>query len=185
VLETSLTWLGRLTTAPSGQDWRRLVDVYTPLFSNWLTRLGVPDSDREDLVQEVLVVVMKRVQDFEHRGPGAFRAWIRSILVNQARKFFRDRPLHPSIDPDQLAQDDSILARRWDAEHDHFIANRAMKIVEGDFAPATWQAFRRQVFDSQPAAEVAAELGLSLNAVLLAKSRILKRLREELRGLVE
>jgi len=60
-----------------------------------------------------------------------------------------------------------------------------MRAVEGDFAPATWAAFRRQVIDGCPPADVAAELGLSLNAVVLAKSRVLKRLREELRGLIE
>jgi RNA polymerase sigma-70 factor, ECF subfamily len=130
-------------------------------------------------------MIVRLVPGFEHRGPGAFRAWIRGILANQARKYFRDRPARPAIDPDQFVADDSALARRWDREHDEFFAARAMKIVEPDFAPATWQAFRRQVFDGCKPAAVAAELGLSLNSVLLAKSRVLKRLREELRGLVE
>ncbi len=183
-METSLTWLDRITTAPSGTDWRRLVDVYAPLVGEWLARLGVPASDRDDLVQEVLVVV-RRVKEFEHRGPGAFRAWVRGILANHARKFFRDRHQHPALDPDQLADDHSELATRWDREHDQFFAARALKAVEGDFAPSTWQAFRLQVFDGRKAADVAAELGLSLNSVLLAKSRVLKRLRAELAGLVE
>ena len=115
-METSLTWLDRLANAPSGPDWRRLVDVYAPLLADWLARAGVPASDRDDLVQEVLVAVVGRVSDFDRRGPGAFR---------------------------------------------------------------------RQVFDDCKAAAVAAELGLTVNGVLLAKSRVLKRLRDELRGLVE
>ena len=184
-METSLTWLDRLTTAPSGTDWRRLVDVYAPLVGEWLARLGVPASDRDDLVQEVLVVVVRRVKEFDHRGPGAFRAWVRGILANHARKYFRDRPTHPALDPDQLVADDSVLARRWDREHDEHFAARALRAVEPDFAPSTWEAFRLQVFDGRKAADVAAELGLSLNSVLLAKSRVLKRLREELRGLIE
>jgi RNA polymerase sigma-70 factor, ECF subfamily len=152
-METSLTWLDRLTTAPAGPDWRRLVDVYAPLLGDGLARVGVPAADRDDLVQEVLMAVVRLVPGFEHRGPGAFRAWIRGILANQARKYFRDRPARPAIDPDQLVADDSALARRWDREHDEFFAARAMKIVEPDFAPATWQAFRRQVFDGcKPAA---------------------------------
>ena len=57
--------------------------------------------------------------------------------------------------------------------------------MQGDFAPATWQAFRRHVLEGEPAGQVAEELGLSLNSVLLAKSRVLKRLRQELAGLVE
>ena len=60
-----------------------------------------------------------------------------------------------------------------------------MKRVQGDFGPTTWQAFRRQVLDGVAPAQVAAELGLSQNAVLLAKSRILKRLRAEVAGFVD
>ena len=60
-----------------------------------------------------------------------------------------------------------------------------MRRVQGDFAPATWQAFRRHVLEGEPAVRVAAALGLSLNAVRVARSRVLKRLRQELAGLVE
>jgi RNA polymerase sigma-70 factor (ECF subfamily) len=60
-----------------------------------------------------------------------------------------------------------------------------MRIVQPDFAPATWQAFRRQVIDGLPAAAAAEEAGITLNAALLAKSRVLKRLRQEVAGLVE
>ena len=125
-METSLTWLDRLTTAPAGPDWRRLMDVYAPLLSDGLARMGVPTADRDDLVQEVLVVIVERVQTFDHRGPGAFRAWLRGILANQARKYFRDRSAAPAIDPDQLAAADSELSRRWDREHDEFFAARAL-----------------------------------------------------------
>ncbi len=185
-METSLTWLGRLAgDAPTDGDWRRLLDVYGPLLSCWLARAGVPPADRDDLIQEVLMVVVRQVGDFEHRGPGAFRAWLRGILANHVRKFFRTRPATPTIDLDAVADPHSELGRVWDREHDEHLAARALRFVEGDFAPATWQAFRRQVIDGRTPAEVATELGLSLNAVILAKSRVLKRLREELRGLVE
>lgn len=73
----------------------------------------------------------------------------------------------------------------WDREHDEYHAARAMRVVEADFALATWAAFRRQVIDGLAPAAVAEELGLSVNAVVLAKSRVLKRIRAELRGLVE
>jgi RNA polymerase sigma-70 factor (ECF subfamily) len=185
-VETSLSWLNRLTSAPTEGDWKQLFDVYRPLLCNWLARAGVPAIDRDDLIQEVLVVIVRRVGEFDRRGSGAFRAWLRSILTNYLRKYFRDRrPLDPAIDLDELAADDSILGRRWDREHDEYLATRALRQVEGDFAAATWAAFRRQVLDGCPPSAVAAELGLSLNAVILAKSRVLKRLREELRGLVE
>ena len=131
------------------------------------------------------MVVVSRIAEFDHRGAGAFRGWLRAVLANHVRKFFRDRPAASAIDPDELSAEDSVLAKGWDQEHDEYLAARAMRLVEGDFAPATWQAFRRQVFEGRTAAEAAAELGLSLNSALLAKSRVLKRLREELRGLGE
>ena len=184
-METSLTWLGRLTGDATDADWRRLVDAYGPLLAAWLARAGVPAADRDDLVQDVLMVVVRRVAEFDRRGPGAFRAWLRGIAANHIRKFFRTRRESPAVDLDQLAGSDTALSRVWDREHDEFVAGRALRLVEGDFAPVTWRAFHRQVIDGRPPAEVAAELGLSLNAVILAKSRVLKRLREELRGLVE
>lgn len=183
-METSLTWLGRLTGAATDADWRLLVDAYGPLLHGWLARAGVPPGDRDDVVQDVLVVVVRRVGEFDRRGPGAFRAWLRGIVANRVRKFFQSRTAVPAVDLDAVADPDSHLGRAWDREHDEHLAARAMRAVEGDFAPTTWAAFRRQVVDGRPAAEVAAELGLSLNAVLLAKSRVLKRLREELAGLV-
>ena len=107
-METSLTWLDRITTAPSGTDWRRLVEVYGPLLHSWLSRAGVPVFERDDLVQEVFVVVVRRINEFDRRGPGAFRAWLRGILANHIRQFFRTRTDFPAIDLDQLAQDDSV-----------------------------------------------------------------------------
>ncbi len=80
---------------------------------------------------------------------------------------------------------ESALSRLWDRDHDEHVAASLLRRVQGDFTPATWQAFLRHVLEGAPAARVAEELGLSLNSVLLAKSRVLKRLRQELAGLVE
>ena len=74
---------------------------------------------------------------------------------------------------------------RPDREHDEHVLKALLRRVEGDFAPATWQAFRRHVMEGEPAAQVAESLGLTLNCVLLAKSRVLKRLRQESAGLVD
>jgi RNA polymerase sigma-70 factor (ECF subfamily) len=186
MVQTSLTWLGRLAGDPSEGDWKRLLDVYGPLLRGWLARSGVSAADHDDLVQEVLIVVVRRVSEFDHRGPGAFRAWLRGILANYIRKYFRDRaPSNPAIDLNALAASDSVLGREMDREHDEYLAARALRTVQADFAPATWAAFKQHVLDGQTAQEVASDLGLTVNSVLLAKSRILKRLRAELAGLVD
>ena len=79
----------------------------------------------------------------------------------------------------QLADPTSDLARQWDQDHDRHVFQKLLAIVEGDFEPSTWQAFTRFAVEGRPAAQVAGELGLTESAVVQAKFRILKRLREE------
>ena len=82
--ETSLSLLERLRQSPENEGWNRLSDLYAPLIRAWLRRYDVQDSDANDLVQEVLLAVSKDLGKFEHAGrPGAFRGWLRAILVNR------------------------------------------------------------------------------------------------------
>jgi RNA polymerase sigma-70 factor (ECF subfamily) len=192
-METSVSLLERLAGSPTDDDWRRLLDLYQPLLHSWMARSGVAASDADDLTQEVLLVVFREVGDFERRGEGAFRGWLRTILAHRVRDYFRGQKYRPTATGDsdflrrldELASPDSALARQWDREHDEHVATSLLRRVQGDFAPATWQAFVRHTLEGEPAARVAAEVGLSLNSVLLAKSRVLKRLRQEVAGLVE
>lgn len=190
--ETSLSLLARLGADPGEGDWRRLHDLYRPLLGRWAVRAGVSDVDAEDLVQEVMVVVVAEVGGFIRRGEGAFRAWLRGILTNRLREFFRRRDRRPVATGDdsfhrllgELESPGSSLSRLWDREHDNHVAGQLLLRVRGDFAPNTWLAFRLQVLEGHTARQVVEETGLSLNAVLLAKSRVLKRLREESGGLI-
>ena len=86
---------------------------------------------------------------------------------------------------DELESPDSALSRLWNREHDEHVVASLMRRVQGDFAPVTWQAFQRHVLEGKPAVQDAEPLGQSLNSVLLAKSRVLSRLRQEAAGLVE
>ena len=72
-METSVSLLERLAGAPDDADWRRLDGLYRPLLRDWIARGGVPESDVDDLVQDVLVVVIREVAGFERRGKGTFR----------------------------------------------------------------------------------------------------------------
>jgi RNA polymerase sigma-70 factor (ECF subfamily) len=192
-METSVSLLERLAGSPTDDDWRRLVELYQPLLRAWMARAGVPSSDTDDLIQEVLLVVFREVGAFERRGEGAFRAWLKTILVHRMRDFFRSQKYRPIATGDsdflrqldELESPDSTLSQLWDREHDEYVAASLLRRVQGDFAAGTWQAFRRHVLENEPAARVAEELNLSLNSVLLAKSRVLKRLRQELVGFVD
>jgi RNA polymerase sigma-70 factor (ECF subfamily) len=101
-------------------------------------------------------------------------------MVNRLREFWRaqkrDRAFVQTL-VDQLEDPASDLSRLWDREHDQHVLQGLLRQLEPDFAPLTWQVFQRLRAGEEPRA-VAAALGLSVNAVFLAKSRILKRLRD-------
>jgi RNA polymerase sigma-70 factor (ECF subfamily) len=167
--------------------WERLVAVYTPLLGVWLTAAGLQPADRDDLTQRVLVVLYRQLPAFEHNGrPGAFRAWLRAVTVNLLREFWRARP-SPEADSvlAQISDPSAGLSRLWDEQHDRHVLQALMEVVRPEFSESSWRAFRRIALDGAPACEVAEESGLSVNAVLIAKSRVLARLRQKARGLVD
>jgi RNA polymerase sigma-70 factor, ECF subfamily len=184
---TSLGLLDRLKDArPDSAEWRRVHDIYLPLIRSWVSRVpGVGDEAR-DLSQEVLLVVFRELPSFDRRADGAFRAWLRQITVNRLRAFWKARqrrPLAGGQEADrllsQLEDSNGDLAREWDRDHDRHVFEKLLAIVQPDFEPHTWQAFTRFALDGLSAAVVGDELGMSDNAVLQAKFRVLKRLREE------
>jgi RNA polymerase sigma factor (sigma-70 family) len=191
---TSLSLLDRLKRAkPDSREWQRLQEIYLPLIRYWL--LGVPGlrDEADDLAQEVLVVVFRKLPSFERQHDGSFRAWLREITLNRIRAFGKTRKKQPLAGLGeqadqllaQLADSDSDLARQWDREHDQHVLQKLLAIVRPDFESKTWQAFTRFALEGTPAAQVAAELEMSESAVVQAKFRILKRLREEAGGLLD
>ena len=192
--ETSLSLLSRLTGSPEPESWNRLVELYSPLLKAWLRKYDVQPSDADDLVQEVLLAVSKDLSKFEHGGqPGAFRGWLKAILVNRLRKFWRARDRRPQARGDsdidaRLAQLDdpaSEMSQIWNRQHDQYVLRQLLALAEPHFEPNTWKAFCRVALDGAKPDVVAQELDISLNAVCLAKSRVLRRLRQESKGLIE
>ena len=184
---TSVSLLDRLKVArPDASDWGRLHDIYLPLITRWLRRIPGWGDESDDLAQEVFVVMVREIPRFERRREGSFRAWLRQVTVNKVRTFRKQLGCKPvaGLDLadgflDRLAEPNSELAREWELDHDRHVFQKLLAIVQPDFQPNTWEAFRRFAIDGRPAAEVAAQLGLNVNSVLQAKSRVLKRLREE------
>jgi len=188
---TSLTLLQRLQHSPDEEAWQRFADIYQPLILQWLRRYAPSEADMDDIVQDVLLTVFRKLNDFEHNHhTGAFRAWLRTTAVNRLRLMWRTK--RPELESDaflgqldQLADTQSELSKQWDQEHDAHVAQQLLGQMEREFAPATWHAFRRQVVDGLKAQETAQEMKLSVNAVLIAKSRVLKRLRHVSQGILE
>jgi RNA polymerase sigma-70 factor (ECF subfamily) len=192
--ETSFSLLEQIRGQTDPACWARLVDLYTPLIRAWLHRYGVPAHDADDLAQEVFVAVVRDLPAFEHdQRRGALRRWLRTITVNRLRNYWRGRDGRPvtvggsafAAALDQLEDPDSRLSQFWDTEHDRHVLRRLLDRIRPDFAPATWQAFTRLVIDGAPTPDVAAELGITVNAVRIAKSRVMQRLRQEIGELLD
>jgi len=190
---TSVSLLDRLRQAsPKDPDWLRLREIYLPLIGRWLGRIPGLGDEAADLAQEVFLVMVREIPRFERRREGSFRAWLRQVTVNKVKNHRRKQRRQPGQAPDltaaylsQLAEPNGDLAREWDLDHDRHVFQRLLAIVQPDFTPTTWEAFRIFAFEGLPAARAAEEVGLTVNAVLQAKTRILKRLRQEAGNLLD
>ena len=191
---TSLSLLQRLRQHPQSSAWQSLVEIYSPLIRNWLRRQQIREADSDDITQEVLAVVIRRLPEFKHnRREGAFRNWLRTITVNCLRDFWRSRKSRPTATGDgdfqellaQLEDPSSSLTQIWNEEHDRHVTRKLLELLRPQFEPTTWQAFQRFALDGLSAAEVAAELKVTPNVVFIAKSRVLARLRQEAEGLLD
>lgn len=181
---TSLTLLNRLTNGGDDAAWSRFVDLYTPLMLGWCHRLGLADVDAADLVQTVFVTCYEKIPGFHYDAQRSFRAWLKTVLMNAWRNQCRRRGAGPTlapgaVDPDSIPDTDPRLELD-EAEYRSALIQRAMLLMRDSFETSTWKACYEFVVQDRPAAEVAAELGLSVNAVYLAKSRVLRHLRQEL-----
>jgi RNA polymerase sigma-70 factor (ECF subfamily) len=174
--------------------WKNLTDLYRPLILAWLNRQGVPARDLEDLSQEVLLRVVKHLPTFEHSGQrGAFRSWLRTIVCSRTADYWRALDAgDPAIGGSgavvalrEVVDPESDLNRQWDAEHDRYVLHCLLDMLEEEFQPLTLQAFRRLALDGVSGAVAAEELGLSVAAVYVARSRVLARLRKEAEGLID
>jgi RNA polymerase sigma-70 factor (ECF subfamily) len=187
---TSLSLLDRLCDGDA-EAWRRLVALYEPLLRRWLPRASLQAADRDDLVQQVLAVLVRKLPTFRHNGrPGAFRAWLRGITLHELHNFFRRRPPAgiAAADPDVLdhvVDPVDALARAWDEEYTRHMVSGLLALAEPQFSHATWRAFRRLALEGVAPHVAAAELGTTVNAVTIAKCRVLAWLRQEGRGLVD
>jgi len=175
----------RLRRPDEERAWVQFVDLYTPLLFHWTLRLGLQEPDAADLVQDVFLVLSQKLRTFTYDTQKSFRAWLKTVLLNK----WRDRrratlPMAPDGALDDVAAPDDAGAFD-EAEYRGYLVGRALEVMRAEFQPATWQACWEHVVAGRPAAEVAEQLGLTVNAVYLAKSRVLRRLREELQGLLD
>jgi RNA polymerase sigma-70 factor, ECF subfamily len=180
---TPVSLLQRLAQPADAAAWNEFVDLYTPLFLSWARRLGLQDADAADLVQSVFLALL-RALPFDYRPGSSFRAWLRTVALNEWRKRGR-RPTPRSLDEVAEPVAEDHLDEFEELDYRRHVVGRALARLQGELTPATWRAWQAYAVEGRPAAEVAAELGTSVNAVYVARATVLRRLRRELEGLLD
>ncbi|MBX7106438.1 MAG: sigma-70 family RNA polymerase sigma factor [Gemmataceae bacterium] len=181
--QTRASLLVRLRDGADGDAWRTFVAVYTPLVYGFARARGLQDADAADVAQEVLGEVARCIRSFEYRPEtGRFRDWLGLITRRRLGRFYHRQSRRPAGLPDDLATD---ADPEWASAFQQHLLETALSRIEPEFEPATWQAFTRVWLNGQLASSVADEVGVSVTAVYIAKSRALKRLREEVLALAE
>ncbi len=167
--------------------WRRFIDLYTPLILRWGSRLGLSEAETEDLAQDVMAKLVVKMAAYEYDASRSFRSWLKTVSQNQARDFLRRRGIQQRVMQEmgqQLDDHEPAVDFLSEQEYSDLLIKRAIELMEADFEPTSCKACWMSVVDQKPAAEIAAELGITANAVYLARSKILRRLRAELAGLM-
>jgi RNA polymerase sigma factor (sigma-70 family) len=181
--------LVRIRDSGDRDAWRQFVELYAPLIYGLARRRGLQDADAADLTQEVLRTVASRRMNYDPQR-GTFRGWLYTVARNRISDFLdrRHRQEQPGggtaadeLLNEQPARDDE--SDRWDRDYEQRIFNWAAEQVRGEFEEKTWQAFWKVAVDGLSGEEAGRELGLSVGAVYVAKSRVLARLKRQVREL--
>jgi RNA polymerase sigma-70 factor (ECF subfamily) len=182
---TSLTLLDRLQQNGRHEDWTRFVELYRPFIRRFIKLDAKLADDAEDICQEVMKKIVAHLPRFRRERDGSFRTWLKTITVNEVNYYWRRRLRGGSaVGAEQhvlegLIDPNDALSRQWDQEHGDHVLRSLQELISPEFSPTTWRAFQLRVFEERSTDEVAALLKISKNAVDIAKSRVLARLRKE------
>jgi RNA polymerase sigma-70 factor (ECF subfamily) len=188
--KTRASLLVRLRDHQDAEAWRQFVQIYAPLVYRLCRRKGLQDADAADLTQEVLRHVSAAVGRLEYDPQrGLFRSWLFTLAHRKLCDFFRQRARQAHGSGDSATQ--AILAEQpapeeelaWNQGHEQRTFAWAAEQIRDQVALNTWQAFWLTAVHNRDSQEVAHELGMTVAAVYLAKSRVMARLKEQVRWL--
>jgi RNA polymerase sigma-70 factor (ECF subfamily) len=190
---TEVSLLQKVRRDPADQDaWRRFDARDGPLVHGWCRHWGAQEADAQDVTQTVLAHLAGRLKTFEYDPARRFRGWLRTVARHAWAAFVAGREKEPAgtgdSDTGRLlhsveARDD--LARRLQEEFDQELLEVATRRVQACVEPRTWEAFLLTARERLPAADVATRVGMKVATVYVARSKVQRLLREELRRLEE
>jgi RNA polymerase sigma-70 factor (ECF subfamily) len=193
-MKTSKSMLIRARENPDSEAWFKIISIYDPLIAGWLRRSGVSGAEVSDITQDVLYAVSQELHRFEHNGrTGAFRNWLKTITVFRCRRHWEKQkntvPMADTTGLDlvlrELEDPNSDLSQQWDREHDSFVLDRILKMIEPEFEPRVMEVFRRSAVGGETAKAISTDLDISTGQVYKYKFRVMQRLHEEAKGLID
>jgi RNA polymerase sigma-70 factor (ECF subfamily) len=188
---TSVTLLGRLGQNPADPAaWEAFVARYGPKIYGWCRHWGLQQADAEDVTQEVLLTLARKMATFTYDPTRSFRAWLKTV-AQHAWSDFRDRCQRAgrgsgdsqvgSLLASLPARDD--LVTRLHTEFDQEVLEAAVARVRLRVKPTTWEAYRLTAVEGLSGAVAAAQLGMKVSTVFNAKKNVHEMLQEEIRRL--
>lgn len=174
--------------------FRIITELYAGLVYHWIRKKGLSPQDAQDVSQEVFGSVIRKLKEFHRTNVGqSFRAWIRVITRNKITDHRRkNTDVEMAIGGDNPLLGFATIEKNEEHEeheeskHDKAVLyQKAVEFIKEEFADKDCRAFLMLVVDEIPARDVAEKLGITVNSVYIAKSRILKRLHDELGGLID
>jgi RNA polymerase sigma-70 factor (ECF subfamily) len=153
----------------------------------WCRRASLRAEDAADVSQEVFRTVAARIADFRRSRPGdSFRGWLWTITRHKIGDHLRRLHRQPAAAGGSEAQlrlldlPEQGSAEEADPTEMTSLVHRALDLIRPEFEDRTWQAFWRATVEGHAPKDIAADLGVTPDAIRMAKSRVLRRLREEL-----
>jgi len=188
---TRLSLLLRIRDSADAASWQTFVDLYGPVVYRYCRGRGLQDADAAEVMQEVLLEVSRSARKLDYDpARGRFRSWLGAVAHSKLYRWSRQKRRAAvngtTADIEILNETMTrVQVTAWTEAFHRHILQAALARIRPRFAEATWQAFERVWLENRPAAEVAEELGQSVDWLYVAKSRVLKQLRLEIRELAE
>lgn len=178
---THATLLARVATGADPAAWREFCDRYEELIRGFARRQGLQSADCDEVVQDVLLALTQAMPGFAYDpARGKFRSYLKTVALHAAYR--RSRQKAGEIELGLIESTAEALAadeeadQRWEAEWRQYHLRQAMRTIETEFGRLDREAFDAYAAGGEDARSVAERLGLSLDQVYQAKSRILRRL---------
>lgn len=182
----------RLQDINDGEAWTEFVRLYTPLVFGHCRRHGLQDADAADVAQEVMRIAAQAMPEFQYDATrGKFRGWLLQTTRHRLYKFFARQQRAPqaasetTIERFLNGEPNAEEQSRWEADYRQRLFDWAAEKARPEFQPATWDAFWRTAVASVSVKEVAGQLGISIGAVYIARSRVIARLRELIETVID